>query len=459
MKIRRKKRIFTKIILCFLVLPILLLLTAFACLLLDAIVLSRGSIENLYPYHDISEDGELQNFEALTEIGGWAEELDEQYRVLRVYGDKLTDAWQYTQTDIYDLLSLEGESDYIGFLTSSPQGGYYLYLYQRGNFRLNFMVNLSGDKSTTAYRRTDWFLFLFFLLAAMEVLLFGLYLRRKIKKPLERLTEGMERFKAGESGVALDIPAEAEFQQIIETFNLMTEELEKQTRENARLVAQKNQTLLELSHDIKTPVATIKSYANALEAGLVPEEKKTDYYRTIDRKAERVTALTEDMFFLLKMDNPDYVPALEPVDLGEFLRKICTEYYDEIEEAGFDFSIDIPEEPIFVSIDERLFVRVIGNLLSNALKYNQAGKQIGVILKKKDDQILIEVFDDGRAIDTELAGQMFTAFVRGDKTRKSDGGTGLGLAITKVIVEKHGGEIRYRRSEGRNLFIIVLHVL
>lgn len=458
MKIRRKKRIFTKIILCFLILPILLLLTAFACLMLDAIILSRGSIENLFPYHDISEDGELQNFEALMEIGGWVEELDEQYRVLRVYGDKLSDAQQYTQTDIYDLLSLEGESDYIGFLTSSPQGGYYLYLYRRGNFQVNFMVNLSGDNTATAYRRTDWFLFLFFLLAAMEVLLLGLYLRRKIKKPLDRLTEGMERFKAGESGVALDIPAEAEFQQIIETFNLMTDELEKQTRENARLVAQKNQTLLELSHDIKTPVATIKSYANALEAGLVPEEKKTDYYRTIDRKAERVTALTEDMFFLLKMDNPDYVPALELVDIGEFLRKICTEYYDEIEEAGFDFSIDIPEEAVFVSIDERLFVRVIGNLLSNALKYNQTGKQIGVILKK-DDKVVIEVFDDGCAIDAELAGQMFTAFVRGDKTRKSDGGTGLGLAISKVIVEKHGGEIGYRRTKGRNLFFISLKAL
>lgn len=456
MKKQRKKRIFTKLILCFVVLPILLILTAFVCLLLDIAVTTGGGLEIPFPYSIVSEDGQLQNIEVLTEIGGWVEELDEQYRILQIYGEKQSDVQQYTQADIYDLLSVDGKSDFLGFLFDSPRGGYYLCLYRRGNFRVTFNLLLNGDGTTTAYWRSNLFLLLFFVLAAMEVLLFSIYLRRKIKMPLERLTEGMERFQSGESGVLLDVPEEAEFQQIVETFNLMTRALERQKQENAKLVAQKNQMLLELSHDIKTPIATIKSYANALEAGLVPEEKKTDYYRTIDRKAERVTALAEDMFFLLRMDNPDYLPAMEPTDLCEFLRKICAEYYEEIEEAGFHFCIEIPEESIWANLDERLFVRVVGNLLSNALKYNQTGKQIGVSLKRRDSRIAIEIFDDGQAIDAALAGQMFTAFVRGDKTRKSDGGTGLGLAISKVIVEKHGGEIEYRRADRRNLFSIFL---
>ena len=122
-----------------------------------------------------------------------------------------------------------------------------------------------------------------------------------------------------------------------------------------------------------------------------------------------LTALAEDMFFLLRMDDPNYVPAMESTDLCEFLRKICAEYYEEIEDTGLRFSIEIPEESILASLDEGLFARVIGTLLSNALKYNRTGKQIGISLKKCGSQAAIEIFDDGQAIDAALDGQMFTA--------------------------------------------------
>lgn len=458
MKFKFKKRIFTKLIVCFVSLPILLIITALLCLLLEMVTLTKGNLQNLSPYNVVDENGKMQNLDMVQEIGGWVEELDEEYRVIQVYGEKKNNTAQYTQDDLFRLLSLSSDSDneFIGFLTDAPLGGYYLCLYERDIFQVNLVVDLNNASSTPSSRLTKLFLAIFFLLAGLEVLLMSLYLRRKIKKPLEHLAEGMERIKAGESGVILDIKAEAEFEQIVDAFNLMTNELEKQKKENAGLIAQKNQMLLELSHDIKTPIATIKSYANALEAGLVSDEKKPDYYHTIDLKAERVAALSEDMFFMLKMDNSDYTPAFKEINICEFLRKICAEFYDEITGAGFTFSIDIPEKNIPASVDETLFSRVISNLFSNALCYNKSGEHIGIICKKDSARIIIEIYDDGAAIDETLASQMFTAFVRGDKTRKTDGGTGLGLAISKVIVEKHGGEIGYRLADGKNIFFIYL---
>lgn len=110
-------------------------------------------------------------------------------------------------------------------------------------------------------------------------------------------------------------------------------------------------------------------------------------------------------------------------------------------------------------VDSRLFTRVISNLLLNARKYNQSGKCIGLSIESVCDALQITVFDDGEAINTGLVEELFGAFVRGDKSRKSDGGTGLGLAISKAIVERHQGSIEYRRSGNRNCFIVCLKTI
>lgn len=94
--------------------------------------------------------------------------------------------------------------------------------------------------------------------------------------------------------------------------------------------------------------------------------------------------------------------------------------------------------------------------MSNAVKYNKSGHTIEVLCEERNAELHIRVTDDGEGIDDALAKQMFSAFVRGDKTRKSDGGTGLGLAISKIIVEKHGGQLAYLREDGKNVFAIIM---
>ena len=216
----------------------------------------------------------------------------------------------------------------------------------------------------------------------------------------------------------------------------------------------KSQLLLELSHDIKTPLSTIKGYANALESGLVPEEKKVSYYQTIDKKADRVCSLAENMFLMLKMENPDFHLQLKQVDICELTRQICAEFYEDILTAGLSFEIDIPETPYYVQADEEAMGRVIGNLLSNAGKYNQTGEQVGVLLSVGEEQVELRVWDDGEIISEDLQNTIFDPFVRGDKARKTNGGTGLGLSISKVIVEKHQGTLSYETYQGKNCFVV-----
>ena len=132
------------------------------------------------------------------------------------------------------------------------------------------------------------------------------------------------------------------------------------------------------------------------------------------------------------------------------------EFYEEIAATGKEFDIDIPDEAVFANLDTQLFRRAVSNLLGNANKYNETGSNVGVRVLDDSGKITIEVYDDGEAIDEEFAARMFESFARGDKTRKTDGGTGLGLAISRKIVERHHGTLKYKRSGGRNCFVIAM---
>ncbi|MBQ6786506.1 MAG: HAMP domain-containing histidine kinase [Lachnospiraceae bacterium] len=451
-----KKSIFSKMVLGYIVFAVSILLTFIICMIGAMIFLSSGNDDNMPPNAFVNEAGEIITMETIEKLGGWVEELDEEYRVLRVYGDKKTDSMQYSRNEMISLTSVEtGEPNYyIGFLKYiEKKGTYFLCIYERNlvQIRLAVILDAQNEGADNVFLGV---IVVFFLLCFINVLLICAYLNKKIKMPLQYIVNGMEKVKNGEGAVCLDFAAEREFESIRDTFNLMSRDLEKSKREKEEMEHKKAQLLLELSHDIKTPLATIKSYVNALESGLVPESKIPAYYQTIDKKADRVCSLSENMFLMLKMDNADYKLQLQRTDLCEVMRQVCAEYYEEIESAGYLFDIEIPEQPYYRDVDEKTFTRVITNLLTNAIKYNQVGEQIGVSVKQETEYVQIAIWDDGVLIAEDMRKSIFDAFVRGDKARKSDGGTGLGLSISKVIIEKHGGKLFYDVRNGKNYFII-----
>lgn len=311
------------------------------------------------------------------------------------------------------------------------------------------------------------------LLLLLDLFGVSFYISRKIKRPLNNLISGMKRVEQGEEQVELSMQTEREFVEIQDAFNHMTEQLYAQKAENEKMSKSRQKMLLELSHDIKTPVATIKSYAFALQEGMVPEEDLVRYYQTIAVKADRVNTMSEDLFTMLKMESADYRLELKPLDIAELTRQICAEFYEEITKAGFAFGIEIPEESVRVNGDAGLLTRVISNLLINAKKYNQTGKRIDIVLEiekrtktldlkepetgprvldDEGDVVVIRILDDGMPIEPPMRETMFHAFVRGESARSTKGGTGLGLAIAKAVMEKHGGCISYEERDGRNVF-------
>ena len=470
MKDKRKhqKSIFSRLVKSYILFLVGSLIIFILMLVAVLALVGRGSINNLSPQSVVNSDGTLNDLDTLNRIGGWVEELDSEGNVVSFAGDRKTDKDSYSTEELADLLDL----GYVKFngtgvdISEKNSGGIKEYsgiVRYAGNPRRIFIVFFPSDKilirltySISGGENNYVIVFVAVLSALflLEVLLISNYLKRHIDKPLKHLMQGMDEVSEGERDVVLDYKTDKEFEDIRDRFNMMARKLKETEEEKHRIEQSRNQMLLELAHDIKNPVASIKSSVSALEEGLVAEDKKEDYFRRIDMKAERIRTLIEDMNTSLKMESDDYKLNLEKADVSEIVRRICVEFYEDITETGKDFDIEIPEESLYADVDVQLFGRVINNLLANANKYNSTGKNISVNVRKDSDQIVVEVADDGEAIAEDFVPRMFEAFSRGDSTRKTDGGTGLGLAISHKIIEKHGGTLKYIRTEDKNLFCI-----
>ena len=472
-KKKRKRSIFSRLVTSYVLFLAGTLIIYLVIVVAYLIYLGNGNIDNASPQNLIRTDGTINDLEVLKRVGGWVEELDDAGNVINVIGEKRTDKYAYSVAEMAQLVDI-GYVDYNsnGVVISRKDPGDKQYYSACARFagdpKHTFLVFYPSDMVTykATYMLTNGQnggangIFVMFLVVFMaEVVLISFYLKKHIDKPLKLLMAGMDEVSEGKRDVVIDYSTDREFENIRDRFNLMAEKLKESEDEKHRVEQSRNQMLLELAHDIKNPIASIKGSICALEEGLVSEEKRPEYYRMIRMKAERITNLTDDMNTSLKMESDDYKLNPEKTDICELIRRICVESYEDLTEGGRDFDIDIPEEPIYAEVDPQLFSRVINNLLGNAGKYNVTGENIGIKVSGDEEHFSVEVSDDGEPISEEFVPRLFEAFSRGDKTRRTDGGTGLGLAISRKIVEKHGGTLEYYRNNelnGLNVFSVVL---
>lgn len=180
---------------------------------------------------------------------------------------------QYTPELLLEWTDLKAGNEQYYLYWQRKKGGIYLIFYPVNAYTIsyNFDIDSMFVFSPNIGKRMG--LLLVVLLSA-DIFFVSLYISRKIHKPLRNLISGMKRVEQGEEKVALSMQTEKEFVEIQEAFNRMTKELYAQKTENEKMSQSRSRMLLELSHDIKTPVATIKSYAFALQEGMVPEAEK-----------------------------------------------------------------------------------------------------------------------------------------------------------------------------------------
>ena len=225
-------------------------------------------------------------------------------------------------------------------------------------------------------------------------------------------------------------------------------QIEKADKEKQREYERKrNRMLSDIAHDLRTPMTTVSGYARALSDGLIKDdETQKKYLDTIRAKTARMNELINFLFDYVKTDSEGFELHKEKTDICELARECVVVLYSDMEEKEIEADIDIPDEIIEIEADKLQLSRVITNLINNAIKHNDKGTRIGIILERDYNSLRLMIADNGKKIDDDMAEHIFEPFYMGDESRNSRGGTGLGLSIAERIISLHGFKIKLIRS-------------
>lgn len=223
-----------------------------------------------------------------------------------------------------------------------------------------------------------------------------------------------------------------------------------------RLETIKKDLVVNISHEFKTPLTAIRGFAEALAE---EPERSGEYLEIIKRNAERLSAITNDLLLLARLEYKESALQREPVDLAALVRDVAAIVQTMLKEKGLELSIQAGEGLPAVSGDRYLLEQAVTNLLENAIKYTDSGR-VSVSLRRTNGAVSVEVSDTGIGIAAEHLPRIFERFYVVDKSRsRRQSGTGLGLAIVKNIILQHGGEISVRSTPGQGtVFSFVIPV-
>lgn len=221
-----------------------------------------------------------------------------------------------------------------------------------------------------------------------------------------------------------------ELEVLIDDFNKMVEEL-------ATIETLKGDFIANVSHEIKTPLAIIQSYASALRKKELSQEEKQEYIITIIDASKRLSALVTNVLRLNKLESQEIVQA-ESYSLDEQLRFCILALEDKFDEKSIEFDADLDE--VTITTDESLMEIVWNNLLTNAIKFTEPHGIVKVVLKEDAGKALISVSDTGCGMSEETSRRIFDRFYQGDTSHSMEG-NGLGLSLVKRVVDLVDGEI------------------
>jgi len=217
-----------------------------------------------------------------------------------------------------------------------------------------------------------------------------------------------------------------------------------------RLEQVRKEFVANVSHELRTPLATIKAYAETLREGALEDgEHRGEFVQEIERNADRMTRLVDDLLTLSALESGSMSPAFEPVDLMDVAKEVVAGMMPLAQKRQAIIRVEPFQGIPQVRADKSQLKQVFTNLLDNAVKYAGEKGIIQVSACLQDGRPTVSVRDNGCGIPSEDLPRLFERFYRVDKNRSREfGGTGLGLAIVKHIIEVHGGSVSVSSEPG-----------
>lgn len=300
--------------------------------------------------------------------------------------------------------------------------------------------------------------FLFTIIAM--IILLSKILTDGILKPLKELNYAAEMISSGDLDYEMKYKKDDEIGKFCSEFDVMRLRLKDSLEKQVRFEQSRKQLIASITHDLKTPLTSIKGYVEVLEDGVIQDpEVINNYLRIIGNKTNQLNHLIDDLFTFSKMELGEFQIAPENTSCVRLFNEILSQKHLDFQDSEIQFIYECPTEDCQLYVDEFRVHQVLENLISNARKFTKT--YIKVYARQHRDFFEFYVEDDGVGIPQNELPLIFDHFYKVDKSRTySSKGTGLGLAICKQIVEAHGGTISVRSEVGKgSIFKIKLPLL
>ena len=266
---------------------------------------------------------------------------------------------------------------------------------------------------------------------------------RGLRRELAEIIENLEDNRI----VKLDSP-HRELEELETVLNHTLEQVRKERISYEKREREFQKQLEDLSHDLRTPLTAIQGYLKLMDQG-VPGNEEKEYLAVIQRRTSNLRHLVDQFYDFSTLLSGDYKMDLREVDFGRMCREQLLGSFSQLEDAGIEVKVQIPEKPVLILADENALARIVGNLLQNAVRY--AKKHLEIEIKElkvseTEKNVILTFAHATENLTAETAELLFQRFYTGEQAR-SQGGTGLGLAIARRLAEQMGGAMTVERKE------------
>ncbi len=310
----------------------------------------------------------------------------------------------------------------------------------------------------SAIERTGYFIVVSLIaFVFLSSWLLARFILRNILQPLNKLRDGAIKIREGDLNLQLEHNSDDEIKPVIEAFNLMVQKLSDSLQERKRQEENRKELVASISHDLRTPLTTIKAYIEGLIDNVANSPAKRDrYFKVIKKNVDELNNMIEELFLFSKISLGEKAIPLEKINLKEMLEFFVSENDYAWKKAGATVTLKA-EENIFIMGSYLLLERILSNIIGNSIKYKPE-YEIDCYIKLigRNMIAILSIADNGAGVPEESLERLIEPFYRTDKARsRTEDGTGLGLSIASRAVEMMKGKMKIENVKPHGLIVII----
>ncbi len=304
---------------------------------------------------------------------------------------------------------------------------------------------------------------LFFIIAILAVTgaLFAMWIYNGVSAPIAKLRVATKRIASGDLDFTVERTGVDEIGDLCNDFETMRKKLAQSEHDKSRYDRESRELISNISHDLKTPITTVKGYVEGIMDGVADTPEKMDrYIKTIYSKANDMDRLINELTFYSKIDTNRIPYTFARLNVAEYFDDCAEEVSMDLEDRGILFTYEnTVDRKTEIIADAEQLKRVINNIIGNSVKYmDKARGRINLSIRDAGDFVQIDIEDNGKGIDVKDLPNIFDRSFRTDEARSSSqGGSGIGLSIVRKIIEDHSGRIwaSSRLEQGTTMHFVI----